>query len=164
MSSQLQWPLSDVQAAAQHDGHRRVIRASRTATALFNARPAVADAEAKIARHFNGEPRHPRKAASGVHGLRNLTEACHACHLVARCRGVFGIADGSCDVLHGHIRFASHCGDRKQGAVWHLRHRQHIYPVFLLHAVRLPINILKLVRLQPANRERGTELPTTYHR
>jgi hypothetical protein len=35
---------------------------------------------------------------------------------------------------------------------------EHIYPVFLLHAVLLPINILKLVRLQPANRERGTVL------
>jgi hypothetical protein len=34
----------------------------------------------------------------------------------------------------------------------------HIYPVFLLHAVLLPINILKLVRLQPANRERCTVL------
>jgi hypothetical protein len=51
MSSQLQWPLSDMQAAAQHAGHRCVVRASRTATALFNARPAVTDTEAKIARH-----------------------------------------------------------------------------------------------------------------
>jgi hypothetical protein len=41
---------------------------------------------------------------------------------------------------------------------------ENIYPVFLLHAVLLPINILKLVRLHPANRERGTELADQYHR
>jgi hypothetical protein len=41
---------------------------------------------------------------------------------------------------------------------------EHIYPVFLLHAVLLPINVLKLVRLLPANRARGTCSRTTYHR
>ena len=35
---------------------------------------------------------------------------------------------------------------------------EHIYPVVLLHAVLLPINVLKLVRLLPANRVRGTVL------
>ena len=38
---------------------------------------------------------------------------------------------------------------------------EHVYPIALLHAVLLPINVLKLVRLLPTNRARGTVSPTT---
>jgi hypothetical protein len=60
--------------------------------------------------------------------------------------------------LRGCVRFASHRGDRKQRAVWIYGIGEYIYPVVLLHAVLLPINVLKLVRLLPANRARSTVL------
>ncbi len=40
----------------------------------------------------------------------------------------------------------------------------HLYPVFFLHAVLLPINTLKIARLRPGMRIMGTKPPATERR
>ena len=125
---------------------------------LFNARPAVADTEAKIARHstVTGDI-HARKfqeypgfailwrpAMPAISWLDVVGYLASLTVLATFCTDTFvslRIVAIVSNVLFGIYGIG-----------------EHIYPVFLLHAVLLPINILKLVRLQPANRERGTVL------
>jgi hypothetical protein len=120
---------------------------------LFNARPAVANTAAKIARHstvardiyarrfqeYTRSSAMPAISWLDVVGyLASLTVLARFCVDTFVSLRIVAIAS---NVLFGIYGIGAH-----------------IYPVVLLHAVLLPINVLKLVRLLPANRARGTVL------
>jgi hypothetical protein len=58
------------------------------------------------------------------------------------------IACCSCKFLHDQDRFSPDVRAGKQRPVWHLYLLALIYPVVFLHMILLPINLLKLYRMQ----------------
>jgi hypothetical protein len=126
---------------------------------LFNARAAIADTETKIARHSTVTRDIYARRIQEYPGFAILWRAAISWLDVVGYLASLTVLATFCMDTFVSLRIVAIASNLLFG-IYGIG--EHIYPVFFLHAVLLPINILKLVRLVPANRERGTVLPPPF--